>query len=458
MNCLATAVPASSARSETTRADTIRYVVWMPGADATSFGPARPGACHGGGHRTLHELAVAIAATGRQVEVRGEFDLAVLGHLAKAAGAAPELPTDHRRPGRGDVVLIPEGLSDPAVFAQVALSSARGVILLLAPPGLFGWPFEAGWSPESPLTVAINALARPEQFQAMASLGFELWTNTPEMARQVHASGVSCAFIGNGTPLAYPPPLPKRYDVVTIANNRWAELARAVLERLDPAIAHHDIPACSNDELLQALGQARILIHPMRTEGFSRLGLEARAMGAVPVVLDSNRFAVGLDEEGGGVAVSSLEQMASAVQSLLTDPQRLAALRQRGMRSARTQIAWDTYVARVDAALSSPEPEPPAARAAQAAIGKALSAREDALRETLVAQGAELEALRSERTRWIEERGALAAMLADERALICNMQRTRAWQWAGHYWRTRSSLRSSAARLRASINRYWPSP
>jgi hypothetical protein len=387
----------------------------------------------------LHELAVAIAATGRRVEVRGQFNLAELQAMSAAAGAAPDWPQQPFRPGQGDVVLMPEGFDHPLIFGSVALSAARRILLVLAPSGLFGWPFVDGWSRPFPDKVDLEQLARPEHFRAMAGMGFELWTNMPALVERIEASGVRGTDIGNGRPFPFPEPLPKRYDVVTLAHNRWAELALDVVSRLDASVIHHEIPAGANDDVLRELGQARVLIHPLRIEGSSRIGLEARAMGAVPVILNSNPFRVGMDEDGGVVTVTDLEEIPRAVMGLLSNPQRLEELRQRGMRSARDQVDWDRYVRRLDEVLSRPVAEDPASQAREI-IGNAIIERAEALRAELAIARTDLERERDHaREAWEKVRA---------------MQRTRAWRLARAFWRARDALKERA-RTASAIVRPW---
>jgi hypothetical protein len=397
----------------------------------------------------LHELAVAIAATGRRVEMRGHVAREELKRLGEATGAMPELPDQPLRPARGDVVFMSEGSADPLDFAYVALSGARAILLMLAPPGLFGWPFVEGWSRQPPTEVSIGSVARPEHFRAMTAMGFELWTNTPPMVERIRAAGVNCTFMGNGNPVPYPSPLPKQYDVVTLANNRWAELAQRVVSGLDAAVVHHQIPGGTNEEMLRQFGQARVLVHPLRVEGHSRIGEEARAMGAVPVVLNSNPFSMGLDEQGGAVSVSTLEEMSAAVTALLRDPTRLGELRERGMSTARAQVDWDRYVARVDAALSDPPPEDPG-RGARAMIGARLIEKEEALARQVVASegtSAKLAAARAELLELRSRQDELSATFDAERAAVRLMRSTRAWRAAGVYWRARERVMQMRKRV-----------
>jgi hypothetical protein len=95
-------------------------------------------------------------------------------------------------------------------------------------------------------------------------------------------------------------------------------------------------------------------------EGTSRLQWEARALGTVPVALATNPFAEGLDEEGGAVVVGSVEEMAGAIDELLERPDRLRDLSERATRTAREQVDWETYRARVTAALDQGLEEDPA--------------------------------------------------------------------------------------------------
>jgi glycosyltransferase involved in cell wall biosynthesis len=467
-----------------------RYVIWIPepGDQTWPLPGVIPSGWGFGGRRTMHELAVAIAASGRRVELRGDVDVDELRVLAEAAGAMPELPTEPRGLDRGDVVILTEGSDDPITFARAALSPARAIVMLLGPPGLIGWPFTAGWLRPSPLTVSLDAVAQPEHFRAMAGMGLELWTHMPRMAERAEAAGVPCAFIGKGRPLPYPEPLPKRYDVVTMAANRWAPWAKEVTARLDGGVTHHEIAGATNAEVLEQLGQARVLIHPLRIEGDSRLGREARAMGAVPVVLDSSPFGVGLDEQGGAVTVASVEEMPTAVMVLLRDQARLRELAERGMRSARAEVDWSAFVARVEEALRRPAPRDPS-RDARAAIGRRVMEREAAAharleseREVAVEQlrgeaRATLERVEAEHEQSVREHKAtveqmhaemhtaLAGAEAErdrlERELDTTAERlrtaqatnqaitsTRAWRLVQAYWRTRAYARHIATHFK----------
>jgi hypothetical protein len=331
----------------------------------------------GGGVRTLHELAVAIAATGRPVELRGMVFKPALDELRAATGTLPLLTRESRRPTADDLVIVPEGWTDPMAYARLAFSPARTVLLLLAPPGLFGWSFAPGWSRPSALTVDLTQLARPEYFQAMASLGFELWTSSQQLAVTAREAGVGCTWIGNGQPGVPAPAREKTVDVVWIEDNKWAPFARQVAARLH--VAHRPIPSSPHAELLRQLGAGRVLLWPSRIEGHARIAVEARAVGTVPVVLSTNPYAAGFNEEGGCVVVDSLEEMPAAVHALLAQPSRLAELSTRAVKTAREQLDWGAYLARVDGALSRPAPHD-AGRSARATIGSQFEAVFAALR------------------------------------------------------------------------------
>jgi hypothetical protein len=292
--------------------------------------------------------------------MRGEVDTAVLSELSAAAGAAPRLPDRPRELEAGDVVFVYEGVEDPLVYARLALSPARVVLMVLMPPGLCGWPFAAGWTPPDPLTVDPDSVARSEHFEAPAALGFELWTNSRTLQR---ASSVRCQYVGRGIPMPFPePPAEKDIDALVLGNSRWAPLAVRVAEELGPRA----LVAPQTRHMLELLGRSRVVVHPMRIEGNSRLTTEARAMGAVPVVLARNPYA----EKTTAVAVESVEEMAGAIEALLADPARLRELSAQGVESAREEVAWQPYVERVSAALA--EPAPDVARPARAEIGAAL--------------------------------------------------------------------------------------
>jgi hypothetical protein len=303
-----------------------------------------------GGERTLYEIAVAAAATGREVELRGLIDESALQRITRAAGSAPRVGLPPRLPKPDDLVVVPEGHVMPLPYARLALSPARPVVAVLAPPGLFGWPFSPDpWDRPDHLTVDPSTLARPEHFRRIAEAGFEMWTQSPGIAEAAARAGVRCSWIGCGSPLPFPDHQPKRFDVVTVTDNRWADLARTAVAGLDRS--HLPIPRVAHDEMLRLLGLGRVLAWPSRVEGHARIQVEARAMGTVPVALSSNPFADGLDEKSGAALVDTVEEIAPRIEELLQEGDRLAELSARARESARSQMDWDTFVARIDEVL-----------------------------------------------------------------------------------------------------------
>jgi hypothetical protein len=383
-----------------------RIVVTIPEPNPISW-ELPPAELHGrtaieGGIRTLHELAVAAAASGRTVELRGPVSRPVLDALTEAAGVRPHLPSRECRPTARDIVVNIEGEHDPLRFARHILSSARLVVALLAPSGLTGWPFVSPWCVEPYLTVGLDGLARPDHFRAMAALDIDVWTHmlpVPELAR---AAGARCTFIGNGDPA---PPVSsteteaKDVPVVYLQANRWRPLAEEVARKMRTPV--QTIPKGDHEAVMEALARARVLLLPARVEGDGRLLREARARGTVVVGLSSNVYATGLDEASGAIAVDSLEHMPEAVESLLADPQRLDSLAEVGRSSAREQVDWTRYVERIDAALTAIEerPDDPAANA-RATFGERIGEMLD------------------ERRRAIDRVGELDAHLADAAARI----------------------------------------
>jgi hypothetical protein len=327
-----------------------------------------------GGVRTLHELAVAAAVTGREVELRGPVSRPVLDALAEVAGARPALPPQERRPTEQDIVVCLGGGYDLLRFARYVLSPARFVLALLAPPGLTGWSFASGWYPPSHLTVPLDSLARPEHFRAMAALGVDLWTHMTRVHELAGAAGARCTFIGNGDPLPPPPPpAAKDVPVAYLEANGWRPLAEQVARGMRTPVQM--IPAGEHETVMDAIARAKVLLWPARVTGHGRVLWEARSRGTVVVGLSSNVYATGLDEESGALAVDSLERMPDVVESLLADPERLQALAEAGRRSAREQVDWVRYLERVDTAIAATEQRPEdAASGARAAIGERLGA------------------------------------------------------------------------------------
>jgi hypothetical protein len=348
-----------------------RVVVYTGAGDGFDLPPARRAAEDWiqGGARSLHELAFAAAATGRHVELRGPVLPTAFDSLAAATGLAPELPPTPARSTAGDIVVIPEGETDPLSAGRVVLSPARVVLLVLAPPGLFGWPYTEGWAPQPPLTVERDSLARPEHFRAASALGMTVWTPMMRVRELSHGAGVPCRFIGNGSPLEIPESVEKSVDVAWLRANRWAPLAEQLAARLPSGLVVDAIEEVEHDELLRRLAAARVLLWPSRIEGHGRISTEARSVGCVPVALSQNDFATGLDAGSGAIVVDTLEAIAEAADALLGSPDELAELASRGRRSAREQLDWDTYVARVDEGLAAVEKADALDGAARAVIG-----------------------------------------------------------------------------------------
>lgn len=333
-----------------------------------------------GGRRTLYELAVAIAATGREVELRGVIAEEAFEGICAAAGARPLLDPSPRLPRTDDTIILPEGWPHPG-WAPYVFSGARCIVMLLAPPGFAGWPYDdKPFERPDPLTIDLESVGRPEQFRAIAGIGCETWTQSRGVQRAAQDGGVECTWIGSGQPEAFPEPGAKDYDLVVVKHNRWASLALAVAERTGRSLLR--LPNSGHAAILRGVGSARVLVWPSRVEGHSRIQVEARAMETVPVALATNPFAEGLGPEGGAVLVDSLEEMPAAIGSLLDRPAELQRLAARARETARAQVDWDAYVERIDAVLDAAPPPRPAA-AARHGIVTELARDDYRLRERL---------------------------------------------------------------------------
>ena len=334
-----------------------------------------------GGHRSLYKMAVAAAAAGHDVEIRGFYGRS-LHEVERAGGGEVRLPREGRVPGPDDVIVVPEGGVGPVLLIRMLLSPARAVMALLAPPGLFGPWILPGFSPPDPLEVDPSDVARPEHFRFLRGIGFELLTNSPEMARRARATGEDCTFFATGQPLPMPEPGERTHDVAFLASNRWAPLSRRVAERVRGRVL--EIPESSWTDAIRAMGSARILILPVVVEGRSSIQIEARSVGTIPVGLRSNAFYDGI-EEGGGVLVDSLDDMVEEIHRLLGRPDELAERSGRAIETARRQTAWEPFVEHVAAFLSAPAPPDPS-RAARSLVGELLAdmvTGSDELRRTI---------------------------------------------------------------------------
>jgi glycosyltransferase involved in cell wall biosynthesis len=388
-----------------------------------------------GGERSMYELAAAAALGGHHVELRGDLSERDLDEICEAAGARPQVDLPPRRPGPQDLVILPEGGADALTYARLALSPARLAMMVLAAPGLFGPALDPGFSPPDPLTVDIDSIALPGHFHAIRAAGFEVWTNSPALAEASRAAGVACTLLGSGQPIPFPQPGERRHEVALLSANRWAPLARSVAERVRGSV--YEIPEGDRRSIVAALASTRILILPSRIEGQSRVQLEARAVGTVPVALRSNRFATGLDGAGGAVVVDSLDEMPAAIEGLLDHPKELAERSERAMRTARAQMDWNAFVERVRAAIADPVDDP--AREVRAGFGEAIEGiianLSGALTERIeAAQGAEarLEAahaeigsLRDALARVGEERDTLRAEINNLRDVLTRTEQER---------------------------------
>lgn len=398
-----------------------RYVVWYPTRVGWELEPLLDVSCDTGGSRSMHELAVGLAAIGRAVEVRGAFSRAELERLGAAAGAMPDLPTSPRPLDSDDVLFAPEGIGDPLLWAHAILSPARLIIVLLSPPGTVGWPFVADWHSRPVPAVAPDQVALPEHFRALTAAGAELWTHMPRVVELAAAAGVACAFIGGGSPVPYPVAPRKLVDVAILGHSRWADRARSIVRQLDPSLKWRELPYAPNAEILRMVSESHVLIHPMGVEGHGRILQEARGVGTVPVTLNTNPYTVGADEHHGCVAVGSVDEMPNAIHTLLRDPARLAHLRERAITSVREQVDWDSYLARIETALAQPRMHDDG-RAARALIGVRLREYDAAMTGDAPAEvvawrelRARLAALERERDELVAERDALMGELMRER-------------------------------------------
>ena len=223
-----------------------------------------------GGERSLYELAVAGAALGLEVELRGLINKPILDAIAEAAGARPRVDLDSRRPDSRDVIVVPEAI-ELRTLATLYLSNARGVMHLLAPPGLWGWSFLPGWEPVDPHMVDVHSVGLPASFRAIAAFGLSLWTNAHGIADAGSQAGVPVSWLGTGTPVPFSAPSAKTADVAIVEANRWAFEAEQLLSHLSGVKVLRIPPIESVYSLGEALAPAKILLWPSRIEGMSRI-------------------------------------------------------------------------------------------------------------------------------------------------------------------------------------------
>lgn len=304
-----------------------------------------------GGERSLYELATAAACLGHDVELRGGLNASILATITDAAGASPRVRLGPRRPEAGEVVIMPEAL-DTEIMCSVHLSGALGVVMTLAPPGLWGWSFRSGWKPPDATSVPLDEIGTPATFRAIDALGLVMWTNAHGVAAAGHAAGVAVRWIGTGTPVPFVEPADKTVDIAIIEGNRWFDPALEVSKRISGASILRVPPIPSTYSLSEALAPARILLWPSRVEGMSRIARESRAVGTVPVALDTNPFVTGDDHGQGVVLVPDQDAMVDEVNRLLRDTDTLCRLSTMGRASAQAQTDWVAFLERVEEAVT----------------------------------------------------------------------------------------------------------
>ncbi len=376
-----------------------------------------------GGVRSLLEIAAGVAAIGLDVELRGGFVESEVAAIERAAGVRLGRPRARRRPLAGELVIVPEGHDDPLIFGRLTLSGARAVMVVLAALGLFGWPFDETPIPRADevLTLDTTTVGRPESLIAARACGLELWTNASAVAEQGASVGVDVRYVGHGRPTPYPESREKSVDVLALAENRWSPLAREALDAVPAQFSRRIQPRGSHAELLAAMSEARVFLHPARIEGLSRLTEEARAMRAVPVLLTSNGNGEGYGPEYGSVVVDSVAEMPAAAAALLNDPERLAELAQNGYHTAREAGDWEAYKQRLRDAVTAPDAVVAAGTYVRAAVGERAAEEHTRLLDDRDAVARDRDAVARDRDGLRDECDQLAADAASMRDWVAGL-------------------------------------
>ncbi|MBU0679678.1 MAG: glycosyltransferase [Verrucomicrobia bacterium] len=377
---------------------------------------------YSGGEYSLYEVAFGLASLGHDVEIRGRVHRETFDLMADIVGCRPRLTEEARAPDPDDVIVVPEGFPCANSYTFVAAAACRKVIFVLAPQGLFGWPFEPGWTPPDPLKVTPDEVSLPHHFRTAAEFGFRHWVESPALLQRAQNADAACDILRDGW-VIMPPEFneQKIYDVASIGYNRWRPLSQEVISKLPFEV--REIPRLDHTGFLRELSRARILLWPSRIEGTSRIQAEARYVGTIPVALSSNIFGLNLNEEGGAILVDDLDEMAEKITRLLEDPDRIEQLAGRGRATAREQIAWEPFVESLRTAVRNLE-QAEITTPDSAAIGHLLEQHEERLRKRIEILGGTCDMLSNDRDMVARELSAASASLAAQRA-----QQT----WRSHY-------------------------
>lgn len=147
------------------------------------------------------------------------------------------------------------------------------------------------------------------------------------------------------------PALFDRNPQLTLTLFGTGEPAGRTLERFPEPLRSRivAVPRYDNERMPEMLKRCHILMFPSVYEGFPLSPLEAMACGLVPVVTDIGGLRAVVRDGVNGLVVPCGDAAAldAAVQSLLDDPARWAALRRRA-RERALEYAWSKIAARFE--------------------------------------------------------------------------------------------------------------
>jgi hypothetical protein len=173
------------------------------------------------------------------------------------------------------------------------------------------------------------------------------------VAQAAERAGVPVAWIASATPVPWPDPPEKSFDVAVIEASRWYEPAVAITEQLN-SVSVLRVPLLRfSYSLSQSFGAGTDAWFGRHGSREPRASHARREQSARCLWRSTPTRFVTIEDHGEGVVLVQDEQaLLAETRALLADPPRLQALAAVGAKTVREQEAWEPFVRRVGKAIA----------------------------------------------------------------------------------------------------------